>query len=318
MQSPALPDRFLAPAGWETGFFVPPETKHTIHYGKVSPAAPKAVVVVLQGLSEFTEKYFEFMHDMLARGYAVWAMDWAYQGHSARLSSFPQHRHTDGFDKDLSDFEFFMQNHVIPQSGNLPLIMVGHSLGGHLGLRHLAEHPGTFRASAFSAPFLGIHDFSAGLKLIAACISPFRTWIGTSYVFGGCDWHEAMRRSDGSDKFSSDPIRDAVHNAWCVSDPALKVGSVTFSWIIEALKSCALISRPGYLENITIPLFAAVAGNEQIVDNSAIRTEINRIVGARLIELPGACHEVLMERDEYRNRFLSAFDDMIARHGIVS
>ena len=74
-----MEERFTAPPNWKTGTFKNPDTGHSLHYGYVTPENPKAIVVCLGGLSEFSEKYFELARDMLSRGYAFWTMDWAYR-----------------------------------------------------------------------------------------------------------------------------------------------------------------------------------------------------------------------------------------------
>jgi hypothetical protein len=65
---PALETRFLEPAGWRWGFITNGKGKK-LRYGMVMPqnGKPDAVVVVLPGLSEFSEKYFEIASAMLAR-----------------------------------------------------------------------------------------------------------------------------------------------------------------------------------------------------------------------------------------------------------
>ena len=316
-----LEARFYQPKGWITKSFRNPETGHDIHYGCVSPenGEAKAIVVCLAGLSEFSEKYYEVAQDMLGRGYAFWIMDWQYQGRSGRLKPFKQRRHSDGFETDMSDLLKFIDEHVCssPEYHTLPLIMLAHSMGGNIGLRFLSEHPTKFAAAAFSAPFLGIHNFTAFLKLFVQSLSPFMPFIGTSYVFGAGDWNERMRTSNGKDKFSGDPLRDAVHNHWSKSDEKLQIGGPTFGWIAHALKSCAILAYPETLKKIQIPVLLAAAGRDEIVDNAAIRNATKYLANVRLLEIRDAKHEILMERDEYRSKFFMAFDKMLEDNKIT-
>lgn len=315
--APALPPQFLAPRGWQTGTFTHPQTGHTIHYGYVMPERPSGVVVCFPGLSEFTEKYYETARDMLSRGLGFFCIDWAYQGRSTRNKEFPQRRHSDGFDVDLQDISYWIDNIVRPKSRELPLILLAHSMGGNLALRYLSENPKSFSAAVISSPFLGIYNFSLHLKAFSFLIRPFRKWIGMRYVPGGRDWHETMRKSDGTDIFSSDPVRDTIHNAWCKYDPALQVGSPTFEWVLNALGSCARLLAKGTIERIEIPTIIALAGNDKIVDNRFIRFAAARLPKGKLLELDGANHEILMERDIWRNALLAAFDKLLEEHKIT-
>ncbi len=322
---PELPSRFLVPAGWITHSFTNEKTGHRIHYGRVYPQGkpPSAVIVCLGGLSEFSEKYFETANDMLNRGYAFWILDWQYQGRSGRLAKYPHRRHSDGFDSDIDDLRKFVDDYILPAAvhpdvGRIPLIMLGHSMGGNIGLRFLAQYPKRFDAAAFTAPFLGIHNFSAGMKLFASAVSFITPLIGKSYVPGGTGWKETFRKSDGTDKFSTDPVRDTIHNFWSKTDSALQVGQPTFGWVIEALKSCKILSRPQTMNAIQIPVLIATAGQDKIVDNDAIRHAAAHLPKGQLIEIKGAHHEILMERDEYRGIFFNAFDKMVEQHKIAT
>lgn len=322
---PSLDAKFLAPSGWITHAFDNKNTGHRVHYGRVYPQGkpPSAVIVCLGGLSEFSEKYFEVAHDMLARGYAFWVMDWQYQGRSGRLANFPHRRHSDGFEADISDLLKFVDDYILPAAvhpevGRIPLIMLGHSMGANIGLRFLAQYPKRFDAAAFTAPFLGIHNFSAAMKIFVASLAPFIPFIGKSYVPGGTDWREDFRKADGTDKFSSDRFRDTLHNAWSKADPALQVGGPTFGWISKALRSCAMLARPKILEGIQVPVLIALAGREEIVDNGCIRAAAQRLPKGELLEIPGARHEILMEADEHRDIFLKAFDKMVEQHKIAT
>ncbi len=321
-----ITDRFLAPKGWRTHSFVNPETGHKIHYGSVFPQRdepPSAVIVCLGGLSEFAEKYYELAHDMLDRGYAFWFIDWQYQGRSGRLANKPQRRHSDGFDADVSDLHKLVADYVKPSSvhpdrGRIPMIMLAHSMGANIGMQFLAKYPKFFDAAAFSAPLLGIYNFIWPLKLLAFFIHPLLPIVGKLYVFGGSDWRETSRSSNGSDKFSHDGVRDALHNYWSKEYPELQVGSVTFGWVIKALQSCTRLTHPDFAGNIQIPVLMAAAGDDQIVDNAPIRLVAGRLTKGTFLEIPGAHHEILMEKDEYRNAFLNAFDKMVKENNIAT
>ena len=321
-----LTSRFLQPAGWRTHKFTNKSTGHNIYYGSVFPqndTPPLAVIVCLGGLSEFSEKYYELAHDMLDRNYAFWFMDWQYQGRSGRLPENPHKRHSDGFDKDVSDLlqlvaDYVKPSAVHPDRGRIPLVMVAHSMGANIGLQFLAKHPGYFDAAAFSAPLLKIFNFGIGLRLLAAALKPFSAIIGKHYVFGGHDWQAAARKSDGSDIFSHDPTRDAIHNAWCQYDPTLQVGSPTFGWVFNALSACKIARSSKTLSSISIPVLMAAAGDDRIVDSAAIKNAAKHLKNGEFINIDGAYHEIFMESDAYRDTFMNAFDKMVKQHKIAT
>lgn len=320
-----LPERFLEPKGWRTHNFVNPNTGHKIHYGSAFPQTnthPNAVIVCLGGLSEFSEKYFELAHDMLDRGYSFWFMDWSYQGRSNRLNENPHKRHSDGFDSDVSDLYMLIADYIKPSSvhptkGRTPLVLIAHSMGANIGLQFLAKHPKYFDAAALSAPFLGIYKFNLGLKFISFLIRPFLPILSKSYIFGGSDWTNDARKSNGNDIFSHDPIRDKIHNSWMLANPELQVGSPTFGWVIKALQSCKKTRNKSLIQSIKIPVVVALAGDDAIVDNIAAKSALSYLQKRKIITIDGAHHEILMEKDEYRHIFLNEFDKMMKENKIA-
>lgn len=321
---PALESRFLPPEGWRWHVFTTPQDRK-IRFGTVAPESriPDAVVIVAPGLSEFGEKYFELAHDLLQRNLSLWVMDWQGQGLSERpLKSTPHKRHSSGFEDDVADFHYFIMEYVKhsavhPDVGRIPLVLLGHSMGGHIGLRYLQAHPDTFVCAAFSAPMLGLHD----LRMIPPRLRPLITGLlneamSMSYVFGGSDWKASARDNPGQNIFSSDPVRDSVHNAWSLHDPRLQVGSPTFRWLHEAVKSCAFLNQPHILRSIKTPILLALAGKDALVDNKALRRAARLLPQATLLELPGARHEILMESDSIRLRFLQSFEELLSRASV--
>lgn len=316
---PDLEDRFLMPPGWRWHSFKNPQGR-TIRFGTVAPAShiPDAVVIGLQGMGEFTEKYFELAHDLLARNLSFWMIDWQGQGKSHRHLKDPHKRHSGGFEEDIADLHYFIMEYVKhsavhPDVGRIPLVMLGHSMGANIGLHYLKRHPDTFCCAAFSAPMFGIAalkslpDWMAGIATTA-----FQEILDQAYVgFGEKKWRPGMRDDARNDIHSSDPVRKQVHNAWCLHDPALQVGNVTYGWVREAWLSCQKLRKPDYLSTLQTPCLFGLAGQETLVDNEAARKVIKTMPHAELLELPEAKHEILMERDDIRNEFLAAFDKML-------
>lgn len=320
-ETPSLPDleeRFLPPPGWRWHSFRNPQGRK-LRFGSVTPESrvPDAVVVALPGLSEFSEKYFEVAHNLLERNLSFWVLDWQGQGKSDRHLKNRHKRFSNSFDEDVADLHFFLMEYVKhsavhPDVGRIPLVMLGHSMGGNIGLRYLLRHPDTFACAAFSAPMLGIKSLQNWPRWMTMGLTAlFREAMGQSYVFGGCDWHADARANPGNNHFSSDPVRDAIHNAWCLHDPELQVGHVTFGWLHAALNSCRLLRAKNSLRDIRTPILMALAGQDMLVDNNAIRHAAAAMPHVKLLELEDAKHEILMERDDIRNRFFNAFDDLL-------
>ena len=310
---PKLEPRFCEPEGWRWHSFEREGRK--IRFGSAFPkdSIPDAVVVCLQGAREFTEKYYETAHWCLENNLAFWTCDWVGQGKSSRLLSNPQKLHSDGFDKHVEDLQYFILQYikhssVHPDKGRIPMALLAHSMGAHIGMHHLCKYPNTFECAAFSAPMIGIkllRQYPQYLTLGAAALC--KALMGKSYVPRGNDW--GKRRE--SARLSRDPKRSEIHNAWCDHDPELQCGDVTYGWVYEAHRSCIALKQSISKNDITTPCFFGIPQQEDLVDNKLAENVIGKMPNAKLLEYPDAYHEILMETDTVRDDFLNHFYELI-------
>lgn len=321
---PNIEERFLPPKNWRWHQFKNPNGKK-IRFGSCAPEGniPDAVVIVLQGLSECVEKYFELANDLRDRNYSFWMIDWQGQGKSDRHLPNLQKRHSNGFEEDIADLDFFIDQYVKhsavhPDVGRIPLVMLGHSMGANIGLRYLLEKPDVFEAAGFSAPMFDIMATkSMPSWLVKLASSGLYHFFNKSYApKGGADWTPAMRDAPEKDIFSTDPVRKNIHNIWFQHNPELQVGNITSGWLHHAIKSCQYLQKKADLESIEIPCLFGLAENEDIVDNDVARKIAARVEGSQTLELKGSKHEILMETDPIRNEFLNAFDKMLKDNNI--
>lgn len=308
-----LDKRFQPISDWTWEKFT--RLDHSLRFGYYVPAKARCIVIILPGLSEFAEKYFETLRDLLAANCGVFVLDWMGQGGSGRYLSNPHKRHSSGFDDDVADLDVFIKEHVQKIAPGLPLIMLAHSMGAHIGLRYMCKYPDVFSCAALSAPMNGI----AAINRIPAFArlpigQALRFLFGNRYTGPRGDWREDMRIARGEDPFSSDPARRAIHNYWCLKNPALQVGRVTFGWVYEALRSCHGLIAELQAAPLQTPLLIGLAGRETIVDNEATRRLLPCLKNAHILDLPESRHEILMEIDAVRNAFLQAFRAFAGRY----
>ncbi len=81
------------------------------------PQPPRATLLMLNGRSEFIEKYDELARGWTARGYRVFSLDWRGQGRSTRPLPPPrQQRHyLPDFEVLEEDLQFFLERVVLPR-----------------------------------------------------------------------------------------------------------------------------------------------------------------------------------------------------------
>lgn len=314
---PDLPAQFMPPAGWMDGHFT--HDGRDIAYGSVMPAgALRGCAVILPGRAEFREKYFEVMRNLLDRGIGIYAMDWFGQGSSGRHLTDTHKDHSEGFEFHVADFNAFIRDVVTPDlhargHGNTPLVMLAHSMGAHIGLRHLMTLQPSFTGAVLSSAMFGIHNITDKpdwiLHGLTSALRPLHTHYAPLPWRGA--WRDAECLPPGEGPLSSDTLRDTVQRAWFNANPRLQIGAPTWGWVHHALRSCQLIQDSEILPRLSVPLLFLTAGDEVVVDNAATRRVAARIPGAKQADIPGARHEIMMEQDTYRSQFFEYFDNFL-------
>lgn len=261
-------------------------------------------VVINTGRTESLEKYFETAGELSARGFTVLLHDWRGQGLSGRLLADPLRGHVDGFDDFLADLRAVLAAYEprLPR----PWILVGHSMGGALGLLALARGEDRFSAALLAAPMFRI-ALSPLKRLVSGPISRL------AHAFGrGGDYVLGQDRSPPAaferNPLTHDPVRYRRAYDQLEADPKLALGGPTWSWLRSALAATAWLRMAPQVATIDIPVTILSAELDSIVDNAAQAAVAARLPHGRLVTVPGAFHEILQETDKRRAVFFAEFD----------
>lgn len=108
---------------------------------------PRAAVAVLHGLAEHSGRYDHLARFLTGRGIAVHAFDGRAHGRSPGANAF-----IPSLDRYLEDVDHFMDM-VKVASGNLPLFLFGHSMGGEIAtLWSIERRPDDLAGLLLSGP----------------------------------------------------------------------------------------------------------------------------------------------------------------------
>lgn len=275
-------------------------------------------ILFLTGRGDFIEKYAETFHDLVDAGWGVASFDWRGQGLSGRVGDTVMKGHSAGFDIWLSDLDTVIDwfQAVLPQ----PWFAVGHSLGGHLLLRHLAGENGEFERAVLLAPMLGVSARPLGAPLarrIAAALTAVGR--GGTYVWRGGPYVPGTAGSVRQVLLTSDPERYLDESWWVAQNPALALGSVTWGWLAAAFASLDVLLKPPVrlrgtgegadarprLQRITTPVLVLVPESDGLVDGDITRAAVARMPSATLEVVAANGHELLREASDIRARVLA-------------
>jgi len=263
----------------------------------------KGSILLITGRGDFLEKYAEALHDFGEQGWAVAVFDWRGQGGSGRLGRSPMHGYIKDFSlwaDDLAEVMAWFHAHC-----PAPHHAVAHSMGGHLLLRHLVDHPGAVLRAVLLAPMLGLHAAPFRMALVGAAAS-FVGALGLAqaYLPGGGAYGSG---NDGRQALlTSDAERYADERWWVQQRPGLALGSATWGWLAAAARSLRGF-KPGRLRT---PLLVLMAEHEGLVDNHAT---VRMLAGRAEIEtIAGAAHEMLREASDIRALVLARIEAYFA------
>jgi lysophospholipase len=284
---------------------------HRIRWAVRTPDRARGSVLLLGGRTEFIEKYEETAGELAGRGFAVLTLDWRGQGGSSRLLTNGHKGHVARFEDYLADLDRFLEGAARPFR-TAPLLLLGHSMGGHIGLRCLLEHPRRFDGAVLTAPMLGIHLHPAVQGLLAGVSrAAVAAGYGDRYVPGTGDLGPRDVRFDGN-PLTSDRLRFERNAGYLTRRPTLALGGVTFGWLDAAFRSIAALRTSDRIASNRCPIMIVCAGGDRVVSVRS-QFEFRRRCPACGIEtIAGSRHEILMESDAVRRRFWSAFDRFTA------
>jgi len=285
----------------------------SIRYG-ISACADKrkkGSVILLGGRKEFMEKYAETTEELKQRQFDVYSMDWRGQGLSTRLLSNRHKGHINDYGEYLEDLNCFVNNIVKPAAVS-PLIILAHSMGGHIALRFLHDFPEVICKAVLTSPMIDIMvpPFPKWIIKLAACFAS-KIGCGSSYSAGSKDYSYQKNIKFEGNTLTSDPVRFMDEHRAIESNPDLALGGVTYGWLAAAFDSIGLLLSKGYAERISTPVFIISAGRDKIVSEAAQKAICSRMSKCRFVGIPDSYHEILKERDKVRNVFWREFDGFI-------
>lgn len=278
------------------------------------PGGPGGTVLIFPGRTEFIEKYGRSAAALAECGFASACIDWRGQGLADRLAPDAALGHVDSFAAyrhDVAALRTWLTELGAPH----PWFLLGHSMGGAIGLRALHDGLPVARA-AFTGPMWGIRitPVLRPLAWLLACASwPFG--FSRAYTPGSGRENYAIANGFEGNTLTSDRGMYDYMVRQMRAHPEMTIGGPSFGWLSAALCEICRLAR---LPAPPRPVLTWLGADEQIVDKTAVARMMARWPGARLEEVPGARHEVLMETAAIRARLIGETARFFAAAGAQS
>jgi lysophospholipase len=265
----------------------------------------KGSVILLNGRREFMEKYSETIVELNQKGFDVYSFDWRGQGLSSRMLANRHKGFIKNYDAYLNDLHRFVSKIVKPQAV-YPLIIMAHSMGGHIALRYIHDHPDIADMAVLTSPMIDIFT-SPMSRWLVRFIARIAISVGFKHAYAMGSGDHVDEEFKGN-KLTSDPVRFMDAKKAIAENPDLALGGVTYGWLSAMLRSIDIITRPGFAEKIATPILMVGAGDDKIVSNNAQKKICALLPNCRRIEIPGARHEIFIETDAVRAILWQEFD----------
>ena len=287
--------------------FMATPDQQSLRYGiwYASKKKQKGSILLLSGRKEFMEKYLETIEELNQEGFNVYSLDWRGQGLSSRILANRHKGFIDDYDVYLNDLNMFVTKIVMPESVH-PLIIIAHSMGGHIALRFMHDHPDVADMAVLSSPMIDIFGSSLSRKFAKLFTRmAIKTGFSHSYTIGSGDY--TVEEFKGNE-LTSDPVRFTDEQNAIIKNPDLALGGVTYGWLFATLKSIEILTQPGFAEKIAIPILMVIAGYDKIVSTRAQKQFCTMLPNCNLIEISEARHEIFKETDAVRSIFWREFN----------
>lgn len=264
----------------------------------------RGTVLMLPGRTEYVEKYGDTAGELARRGYATVVVDWRGQGLADRLLEDTRLGHINLFTDYQKDLAAALQ---VTRAADLPqpLHLIGHSMGGAIGLRAVIEGL-PVQTCAFTGPMWGIY-MSSVVRPFGWALSHVAPIMGMGTRLPPSTRHEGYVQSQpfAGNALTGDPGQYRMMQEQLKAHPELGIGGPTLVWLRESLGECRYLSR---LASPDVPCVTFLGSEEQIIDCYAVHRRIESWPCGSLDVVPNARHEVLMETPAIRTRIFDRLE----------
>ena len=223
----------------EEKMVVTPDGMELFHIRDI-PGDPKAIIVLVHGLAEHCGRHDYVVQKLNDFGYGVYRFDNRGHGRSGGKRGY-----LDDFQKFIDDADLFVDR-AKKENPELPIFMLGHSMGGFITAGYGAKYPGKLKGQIFSGPVIIELPIFETLKEMDVENAP-ETPIPNSLSALICRDRRVV------EDYENDPL--------VLKETTLKLLTNVFidgvAWLGEKL------------ENYTYPCLILHGGDDQIVDNAS-------------------------------------------------
>jgi lysophospholipase len=192
-----------------------------------------------------------------------------------------------------------------------PHFALAHSTGGLICLRAARDGRTRFTRMVLDGPLLGLGSNQPS-QGFAHSLMAIMTAIGLGELDLPSRRATTIERMQfENNPLTSDPARFQRNVEIAQKIPRVTVGVPTYGWLYAACRAMAEASDGGFAPAINVPILMVAGSLDRVVSVQAIEALAGELRAGSLVILPGARHDILMERNLLREQYWAAFDAFI-------
>ncbi len=234
------------------------------------PNQAHSAIVLSHGWSEHAGRYHDLANWLAAKGYEVHAHD--HRGHGKSEGTRGHVQRWSDYARDLENLRVSIdQEHQY---------LLGHSMGGMIGVLHMLEYPRRFRAAALSGPATDVSYPVPRLKVWLS--QAMSRWVPRLAITNDIDASIVCGNPDIVESYVNDPH---TH------------GQVTARWFVEYLRTIKRVKAEA--KQIGIPVGIWHGAEDKLVEpwvSEEFHAALDNASCQRQV-LDGVLHEILFEKN---------------------
>mgnify|MGYP005836440075 FL=1 len=252
---------------------------------------PKGIVVISHGLGEHSGRYANIIERMRGSGVSFYALDHRGHGRSGGTRG-----HVASFMEYIRDLKVFI-NQIKDEYGTLPIVLLGHSLGGLIAMKYALTHPDDMKALVLSSaglvPAVAVPAWKKKMGLF------FSKHIPTLAMSNGLDAAELSHDRSVVDAYVNDPlVHDRVTSRWYAEFTATEE---------ECLRRASELDMPLLVIHGKADAIVDYRGSEKVYAEARSKDKTLHL-------FPGLYHETMNETPSERAKVLDVVAKWIVSH----
>lgn len=273
----------------QDGFFKGIRDTQIYYHAWLPDGDPKGILIVVHGLAEHSGRYMNLVNHFVPLGYAVYGMDHIGHGQSEGARVYVQRF------EDYTDTLKIFCDMVRQWHPEMPVFLIGHSMGGLISAVYLLEHQSEITGAVLTGPSVKVSDNT----------SPITIFFGKMF--------SALIPKLGVIQLEAEGIsRDPAVVAAYVNDPMVYTGKIPARLAAELLKAMQRVSAEG--AGITLPVLIIQGGKDRLVDPSGARMLYEKISSRdKTIKIYDELYHEVFNEPEH-DQVLSFVEGWLASH----